>query len=61
MRWEDPVPQAGKYVLATPKNRSITLAFSRVDDATIEVELSSGDKSFKFDVKGPSADSTPKS
>ncbi|HEY8077722.1 MAG TPA: hypothetical protein VIF62_26530 [Labilithrix sp.] len=61
MRWEDPVPQAGKYVLATPKNRSITLAFSRVDDATIQVELSSGDKSFTFDVKGPTADSTPKS
>jgi hypothetical protein len=56
MRWEDPVPQAGQYVLATPKNRSITLAFSRVDDQTIQVTLSSGDRSFKFDVKGANAD-----
>jgi hypothetical protein len=61
VRWEDAVPQAGQYILATPKNRSITLGFTRVDGNTIEVELSSGDKSFKFDVKGAKADSTAKS
>ncbi len=61
MRWEDPVPQAGQYVLATPKNRSITLGFSRVDASTIAVTLSSGDKSFRFDVKGPGADIASKS
>jgi len=61
VRWEDAVPQAGQYVLATPKNRSITLAFKRIDGNTIEVDLSSGDKSFKFDVKGAAADVAEKS
>jgi hypothetical protein len=55
-RWEDPVPQAGSYVLDTPKDRSITLSFARLDATTIEVTLSSGDKSFKFNVHGPAAD-----
>lgn len=60
-RWEDPVPQAGKYILATPKNRSIELSFKRLDETTIECTLSSGNKSFKFDVKGVTADVTSKS
>jgi hypothetical protein len=61
MRWEDPVPQAGKYVLATPKNRSIELSFLRIDADTIEVTLSSGDRSFKFNVTGTGAQVTQKS
>lgn len=60
-QWAAPVPEAGKYVLATPKNRSITLSFSRIDGNTIEVTLSSGDKTFTFDVKGANADVTDKS
>lgn len=61
MRWEDPVPQAGKYVLATPKNRSIELSFERVDADTIQVTVSSGDRSFKFNVNANGAEVTQKS
>ncbi len=50
MRWSDPVPQSGSYVLATPKGKSATLAFGRVDDDTIRVTLSSGDNKFGFNV-----------
>lgn len=57
-RWEDPVPQAGTYRLATPKNRSLSLGFERVDGTTIQVTLSNGTRSFKFSVKGPAADVT---
>ena len=60
MRWRDPVPQAGTYRLATPKGRSVTLSFSRVDADTIAVTLASGDKSFTFNVNSI-GDSTPKS
>jgi hypothetical protein len=49
-RWEDPVPQAGTYRLASPKGRSLSLSFQRVDADTIKVTLASGDKSFSFDV-----------
>jgi hypothetical protein len=59
-RWEDPVPQAGKYVFATPKNRTIELSFTRIDANTIECTLSSGGKSFSFDVKGVTADVSQK-
>ncbi len=50
MRWVDAVPQAGQYVLRTPKGKSATLAFSRVDTTKIQVTVSSGDKSFDFNV-----------
>lgn len=50
VRWADPVPQAGSYRLASPQNRSLSLAFSRVDDDTIEVKVSSGERSFSFNV-----------
>ncbi len=50
MRWQDPVPQAGTYRLASPKGRSLVLSFARVDEDTIEVSLSSGERSFKFNV-----------
>jgi len=50
MRWADPVPQAGSYVLLTPKRRSLTLDFERKDADTITVTLSSESRSFAFDV-----------
>jgi len=50
MRWVDPVPQAGSYSLDTPFDKQVTLAFDRVDDTTIKVTVSGGDKSFDFDV-----------
>ncbi len=49
-RWIDPVPQAGTYSLVSPKDKTITMTFSRVDDATINVTLKSGEKTFLFTV-----------
>lgn len=39
-RPQDPVPQAGAYVLTLPSGKVATLAFARVDEDTIEVVLS---------------------
>lgn len=50
MRWVDPVPEAGSYSLDTPFDKQVTLAFDRVDETTIKVTVSGGDKSFDFDV-----------
>lgn len=50
MRWVDPVPQAGSYVLTTPKNKEITLGFQRKDEDTITVTLEGPKRSFVFDV-----------
>lgn len=48
MRWADPVPQAGTYTLSTPKGKSLSLSFDRVDENRIRVTLASGEKEFKF-------------
>jgi hypothetical protein len=50
MRWQDPVPQAGTYRLASPKGRSLTLSFKRIDADTIEVTMRNDTKEFKFNV-----------
>jgi len=50
MRWSDPVPQAGTYRLASPKERSLELSFERVDADTIKVTVKSGTATFSFDV-----------
>lgn len=49
-RWQDPVPETGGYRLSTPKGKSLNLAFARVDEDTIRVTVSSGKKTFDFDV-----------
>lgn len=49
-RWVDPAPQAGTYSLVSPKDKTITMTFSRVDDATIKATLKSGEKSFVFTI-----------
>jgi hypothetical protein len=49
-RWADPVPQAGKYRLASPSDRSMTMGFERVDVDTIKVTVSSGAKTFSFNI-----------
>jgi hypothetical protein len=51
MRWVDPVPQSGSYVLRTPAGRSATLSFARKDASVITVSVESGDKQFSFDVR----------
>ena len=50
MRWVDPVPQAGTYRLASPKGRSLSLSFTRIDADTIEVKIASDAREFKFNV-----------
>lgn len=42
MRGMDPVPQAGVYTLENPAGKSATLEFSRLDEDTIAVVLTSG-------------------
>jgi hypothetical protein len=50
MRWIDPVPQSGSYSLHTPKDKTLSMAFTRVDEDTIQVKVSNGSKSFSFNV-----------
>jgi hypothetical protein len=50
MRWADPVPQAGKYSLLTPKSKSLTMSFLRLDEDTIQVTVTNGSRTFKFKV-----------
>ncbi len=50
IRWIDPVPQSGSYILDTPFDKTVTLTFDRVDWDTIQVTISSGQKSFTFHV-----------
>lgn len=45
MRWADPVPQSGRYVLHTPFDKTLTLEFERIDEDSIGVSASSGDRS----------------
>lgn len=49
-RSQDPVPQAGRYVVATPKGKTITLSFARVDEDTIEVTIAGPKRDFTFRV-----------
>ena len=53
MRWDDPVPQAGRYTLATPFDKMLALDFARVDSDTIQVTVSGPRRSFSFDVSKP--------
>ena len=50
MRWVDPVPQTGSYVLSTPFDKSLSMSFERVDEDSIKVTIASGDRSFSFNV-----------
>jgi hypothetical protein len=50
LRWIDPVPQAGSYVLATPSAKVLTMAFERVDEDTIQVSVTGGKQPFTFNV-----------
>jgi len=52
VRWSDPVPQAGAYVLTTPTGMSLTLAFDRIDSSRIRVSARSGTRAFSFSI-GP--------
>jgi hypothetical protein len=60
-QWTDPVPQSGSYVLETPKGKTLSLAFERVDFDTIKVTVSGPRRSFDFLVNkaGGGADDEP--
>lgn len=49
-RWIDPVPQSGSYVLTTPKEKTLTMSFARIDDDTIEVTVEGAKRDHKFRV-----------
>lgn len=49
-RWIDPVPQSGSYVLTTPKDKTLTMSFSRIDEDTIEVTVEGTRRDHKFRV-----------
>jgi hypothetical protein len=50
MRGQDPVPQAGSYVLTTPDDKVLTLSFTRIAPNQIEVKLTGTKKDFVFKV-----------
>ncbi len=50
MRWTDPAPQSGSFVLHTPSGKSMTLVFSRIDDNTIGVTASGGQRSIELEI-----------
>lgn len=52
MRWQDPVPQSGRYTLDTPWDKTVSLGFGRVDDRTIRVTLTGPrNRDFSFNVR----------
>jgi hypothetical protein len=55
MRWQDPVPQAGRYTLDTPKGVTVTLDFERVDETTIKVTFDNGRRTRTFNVRSTGA------
>lgn len=50
MRWTDPVPQAGSYTLTTPFEKTVSMAFMRVNDTTIKVTVAGARHQFSFSV-----------
>jgi len=50
LRWTDPVPQAGRYTLSTPFDKTVSMSFARLDADTIKVTVESGKREFSFDV-----------
>lgn len=53
MRWVDPVPQDGKYSLATPFGEGLALDFHRSSPQTIDVVVTNGRRQFEFEVSTP--------
>ena len=50
-RLQDPCPQAGKYSLTTPNDKTISLSFSRKSEDVIQVTLAGPKRQFSFDVR----------
>jgi hypothetical protein len=50
MRWVDAVPRSGSYSLDTPFDKTASMEFNQLDETTIRVTVSSGNRSFDFNV-----------
>jgi hypothetical protein len=50
MRWIDPVPQSGAYELETPFDKTVRMTFERIDEDSIGVTVSSGDRSIALQI-----------
>jgi hypothetical protein len=50
MRWVDPVPQSGSYVLDTPFDKEVSMTFERESERTIKVTIAGGNREFEFRV-----------
>ena len=50
VRAQDPVPQRGSYVLTNPGGKQLSLAFTRLDDDTIEVAMTGTRRDRVFEV-----------
>ena len=50
MRWVDAVPRSGSYSLDTPFDKAVSMEFDQLDETTIQVTVSSGNRSFDFNV-----------
>ncbi|MGM0577793.1 MAG: hypothetical protein ACQEXJ_18855 [Myxococcota bacterium] len=50
LRWEDPVPESGRYVLTTPAGKTLTLTFTRVDGDTIDAQVEAPRRDYTFRV-----------
>ncbi|MEZ4265970.1 MAG: hypothetical protein R3F39_06295 [Myxococcota bacterium] len=48
VRWRDPVPESGRYVLTTPQDKTLTLSFFRVDENTIEATAKNAGRTYTF-------------
>lgn len=46
----DPVPEAGLYTVVNPEGREIGMSFSRVDEDTIQVDITGGRRDITFQV-----------
>ncbi|MCA9650966.1 MAG: hypothetical protein KC501_13705 [Myxococcales bacterium] len=46
----DPVPEAGRYTVVDPAGHELEMSFSRVDEHTIQVDISGGRRDFTFEV-----------
>lgn len=51
LRPQDPVPQAGRYILSTPFDKRLYLEFERLDAQRIQVTLSGPKREFTFIVR----------
>jgi len=51
VRLQDPCPQAGKYSLTTPSDKTVSLSFSRKSEEVIHVTIAGPKREFSFDVR----------